>query len=96
MEKSNYEIREEKLLKRGKRVSYGTLVFSLFAAIFAIVCLLLQYGVIPLEGMERIVLFICLGVVTVAVFLAVLIDSVGYRKQFRAFVDDYGEPNIKN
>lgn len=56
MEQSNYEMRESKLIRHGQRVSVGTLVFSLIAALYALSCVLLQYGVIPLEGAGRIAL----------------------------------------
>ena len=68
MEQSNYEMRESKLIRHGQRVSVGTLVFSLIAALYALSCVLLQYGVIP------------------------LIDSFRYRREYRQFTEDFGDP----
>lgn len=92
MEQSNYEMRESKLIRHGQRVSVGTLVFSLIAALYALSCVLLQYGVIPLEGTGRIALIAAGGGVTLIAFLLVLIDSFRYRREYRQFTEDFGDP----
>lgn len=92
MEQSNYEMRESKLIRHGQRVSVGMLVFSLIAALYALSCVLLQYGVIPLEGAGRIALIAAGGGVTLIAFLLVLIDSFRYRREYRQFTEDFGDP----
>ncbi len=92
MEQSNYEMRESKLIRHGQRVSVGTLVFSLIAALYALSCVLLQYGVIPLEGAGRIALIAAGGGGTLIAFLLVLIDSFRYRREYRQFTEDFGDP----
>ena len=92
MEQSNYEMRESKLIRHGQRVSVGTLVFSLIAALYALSCVLLQYGVIPREGAGRIALSAAGGGVTLIAFLLVLIDSFRYRREYRQFTEDFGDP----
>lgn len=88
MEQTNYDEKEAKLLKRGKRVTYETLAFSLLACLFCLACLLTQYGVLSIGQTERVVLLVCLGAAAVATFLFTLFDSIGYRKQYRAFAEE--------
>lgn len=88
MKQTNYDEKEAKLLKRGKRVTYETLAFSLLACLFCFACLLTQYDVLSIGQTGRIILLVCLGVAAVATFLFALFDSIGYRKQYRAFAEE--------